>query len=106
MSLINYSADIEWRDPDKIRRMITEDIPPKVAADPAYQNAIKNNDKQNARIEHNNALKRIMLELLSDHTQFYGQFSDNLSFNKWVADSIFSMTYPQQHTRDLYQNSN
>ena len=37
---------------DRVRRMITEEIPDRVAADTAYQNAIANSDKQNARIEH------------------------------------------------------
>ena len=39
---------------------ITEEIPAKVAADQAYQNAQANSDKQNARIEHDKALGRVM----------------------------------------------
>ena len=45
-------GDIDWDDVDRVRRMITEEIPDRVAADTAYQNAIANSDKQNARIEH------------------------------------------------------
>ena len=36
--------------------LIPEEIPARVAADPAYMNAYKNSDKQNARIEHDSAL--------------------------------------------------
>jgi type I restriction enzyme R subunit len=36
------------------------DIPDRVAADTAYQNARKSSDRQNARIEHDRALARIM----------------------------------------------
>lgn len=32
----------------------------RVAADPRYQNARKNSDRQNAKIEHDEALKRVM----------------------------------------------
>jgi len=64
-----------------------------VAADKAYQNAIKNSDKQNARIEHDNALRRVMADLLSDHTELFKQFSDNQSFKKWLSDTIFGLTY-------------
>ena len=39
-------------DVDRVRRMITEEIPDRVAADTAYQNAKANSDEQNARIEH------------------------------------------------------
>jgi len=86
-------GNIDWRDTDKIRKVITEEIPVMVAADKAYQNAIKNSDKQNARIEHDNALRRVMADLLSDHTELFKQFSDNQSFRKWLSDTIFGLTY-------------
>ena len=73
--------------------MITEEIPAKVAADKAYQNATKNSDKENARIEHDSALGRVMNDLLADQTELYKLFSDNESFSKWLADFVFSMTY-------------
>jgi hypothetical protein len=45
-------GNIAWKDTDRVRQLITEEIPQKVAADRAYQNAKTNSDKQNARIEH------------------------------------------------------
>lgn len=88
-------GNIEWKDKDKIDQVIAEEIPSKVAADKAYQNAIKNSDRQNARIEHDNALQRILLELISDHTELFKLFSDNLGFKKWLSDTIFQTTYQQ-----------
>jgi len=86
-------GNVDWKDADKIRKIISEEIPAKVAVDKAYQNAIKNSDKQNARIEHDKALQRVMMELLADHTELFKQFSDNQSFKKWLSDTIFSLTY-------------
>jgi len=86
-------GSIEWNDEDKIRKVITEEIPAKVAADKAYQNAKQNDDKQNARIEHDKALGRVMMELLADHTELFKQFSDNPGFKKWLSDTVFTMTY-------------
>ncbi|HAT4697450.1 type I restriction endonuclease subunit R [Legionella pneumophila serogroup 1] len=86
-------GNIEWKDGDKIRKMIAEEIPNKVAADTAYQNAMKNSDKHNARIEHDRALGRVMVELIADHTELFKQFSDNPSFKKWLGDTIFGATY-------------
>jgi len=86
-------GNIEWKDDDKIRKVITTEIPEMVAADTAYQNAMKNSDKQNARIEHDKALQRVILTLIADHTELYKQFSDNPSFNKWLGDTIFNATY-------------
>ena len=86
-------GNIDWKDADKIRTVIAEEIPTKVAADKAYQNAMKHSDKQNARIEHDKALKRVIVELLTDHTELFKQFSDNPAFNKWLGDTIFLATY-------------
>ena len=88
-------GNIEWKDGDKIRTVIAEEIPAKVAADAAYRNAMKNNDRKTARIEHDAALQRVMIDLLADHTELFKQFSDNPSFKKWLGDTIFGATYRQ-----------
>lgn len=86
-------GNIDWKDADKIRKIIADEIPAKVGADVAYRNAMKNNDKKTARIEHDAALQRVMIELLADHTELFKQFSDNPSFKKWLGDTIFGVTY-------------
>jgi type I restriction enzyme R subunit len=86
-------GNIEWKDADKIREVIAEEIPRRVAADRAYQNAIRQSDRQNARVEHDKALGRVILDLLSDHTELFKQFSDNAGFKRWLADAIFDVTY-------------
>ena len=88
-------GNIKWKDAEKIGKVIAEELPAKVASDKAYQNAIKNSDKQNARIEHDEALKRAVTEFLSDHTELFKQFSDNLSFRKWLSETNFRRTYFQ-----------
>ncbi|MEX2553683.1 MAG: DEAD/DEAH box helicase family protein, partial [Actinomycetota bacterium] len=98
---------IEWNDSDRIQHLITEQIPKRVAADPAYQNARENSDKQNARIEHDKALGRVMTGMLKDDTQLFKEFSDNESFRKWLAETVFGLTYAlagsaaEQGTLDL-----
>jgi type I restriction enzyme, R subunit len=84
---------VAWSDRDRVRKLVTEEIPTKVAADKAYQNARKNSDKQNARIEHDKALKRVMTAVLKDDAELYKQFSDNPDFKRWLTDTVFSMTY-------------
>jgi len=86
-------GNIEWKDKDKIGKVIAEELPAKVSADRAYQNAMRNSDKQNARIEHDKALECAVIELLSDHTELFKQFSDNPSFRKWLSETIFAATY-------------
>ena len=88
-------GNIGWKDKDKIEKVITEELPQKVAGDRAYQNAMANSDRQNARIEHDKALRRAMNEILADHTELFKQFSDNESFGQWLSNKIFNITYAE-----------
>ncbi len=64
-------GNIPWSDADRVHKLIVEDIPNRVAADKAYQNARQNSDKQNARIEHDKALARVMTAVLKDDTELF-----------------------------------
>lgn len=88
-------GNISWSDADRVHKLITEDIPNRVAADTAYQNAKKNSDKQNARIEHDKALVRVMTAVMKDDTELFKQFMDNESFRRWLTDTVFGLTYEQ-----------
>ena len=86
-------GNIDWKDQDKINTVISEELPTKVAADKAYQNAIANSDEQNARIEHDKALERAMTDLLADHTDLFKLYSDDELFRRWLSEMIFTATY-------------
>lgn len=88
-------GNITWEDADRIRHLIGTEIPNKVAANAAYQNAKQNSDRQNARIEHDKALGNVIIGLMKDDTELFKQFSDNPEFRRWLADTIFSATYNQ-----------
>jgi type I restriction enzyme R subunit len=88
-------GNIDWKDSDKIHRLITEEIPAAVALDTAYANARKNADRATARIEHDQALQRVMLNFLTVQTELFREFSNNPGFKKWLADMSFMLTYEQ-----------
>ncbi len=89
-------GNITWQDADRIRQLIATDIPSKVAANAAYQNAMQNSDKQNARIEHDKALGSVIIGLMKDDTELFKQFSDNPEFKRWRADTVFAATYGRE----------
>jgi len=91
-------GNIQWTDKDRVHKLITVDIPNRVSADTAYQNAKQNSDRQNARIEHDKALGRVMAAVLRDDTELFKQFMDNESFNRWLTDTVFRLTYEQTGT--------
>ena len=84
-----------FADTDRVAQRIRDDIAPKVAADPTYQNA-KRNTPNAARIEHDKALQKVMLTLLKDDTQVYKQFVENESFHRFVTDLVFNLTSGDQ----------
>ncbi len=87
-----------FADAKRMEQRITGEIPEKVAADAKYQNAKKNSDRQNARIEHDKALKRVITSLFKDDAQLFKQFQDNESFRGWLTDTVFGMTYEEWRT--------
>ena len=64
----------------------SETTPSRVAEDTAFRNARRNSDEENARIEHDKALLRVMTSLMKDDAQLFKQFMDNESFKRWMSD--------------------
>jgi len=89
-------GNIDWKDADKMGRVIAEEIPDKVAANTAYQNAMQHSDKQNARIEHDKALQGVIVDMMTDHTELFKQFFDNPAFKRWLSEKVFQRTYEER----------
>ncbi len=88
-----YAGD--YKDPDRTFERITGEIPRKVSEDQAYKNAKQNSDRQNAKIEHDKALRRVITAMFKDDAQLFKQFQDNDSFRTWLTDTVFGMTYEE-----------
>ncbi|MYB75755.1 MAG: type I restriction endonuclease subunit R, partial [Chloroflexi bacterium] len=86
-------GNVDWSNRDKITAVISEELPARIAQDGAYQNAMVNADRQNARIELESALGRVVTELVADHTELYKQFHENPSFHRWLCAKLFETTY-------------
>lgn len=80
-----------FKDVERVARRFKEDVAPKVAADPGYQNA-KQNTPQTARLEYERALGKVMLDLLKDDVDVYKQFVQNPVFKRAVTEMIFTLT--------------
>ena len=93
-------GNIAWEDVDRVHLLITKEIPARVAEDTAYRNARENSDRQNARIEHDEALRRVMTAVINDDMQLFKQFTDNESFRRWMTDNVFGLTYSQPQAKN------
>jgi len=91
--------DIAWNDADKIRKVITEEIPAAVAKNQAYQNALRSNTgEQNVRLEHDKALEKAMHARLTDHTELFKQFTENEGFKHWMTKVVYRLS--RRHYED------
>ena len=88
-------GDIDWADVDRVGELITRTIPSRVAEDTAFRNAQQNSDRENARIEHDKALLRVMTSVMKDDTELFKQYMDNPGFKRWMADTVFGIAYEQ-----------
>ncbi len=85
-------GNISWNDKDNVERQLRE-IPAMVSKNEKYQNAMRNSDEQNARIESDNALHGVILSIMQDNMELFKQFQDNASFKEWLSAFVFSLTY-------------
>ena len=85
----------EFTSPDQVAKAI-EGIPEGVAADPAYKYAMLNSDAQNARVEHDAALQKLITSMVRTHTELYKQFAENPEFKAWLSNNVFWATYLAQ----------
>ena len=87
---------IPWEDRDRVHQMITETIPKQLGEDIAFQNARKNSDRENARIELDKALPRVMTSIMKDDTELFKQFVDNPDFKRWLGGVVFQLAYEEK----------
>ncbi len=88
-------GDIDWEDGDRVKELITKTIPSRVGQNIAFQNAQKNSDRENARIEHDKALERVMTAIMKDDTQLYKEFVDNADFRRSMTDTVYALAAEQ-----------
>ena len=53
----------------------------------------KNSDKQNARIEHDHALGRVIGDFFEDQSELFKRFYDDPSFKRFISNWVFDNTY-------------
>lgn len=86
-------GNIPWTDKDRIRHLISVEIPKMVREDKQYRNTQRYNDEQNARVESEAAVQRVILALLRCDTELYQQFAGNPAFKRWLTEMVFRETY-------------
>ena len=89
----SFFGNIDWEDEDRVQKLIIETLPGRVENDQKFQNAKRNSDEQNARIEHERALGRVVMSMTRDDAKFLTHFLNNEDFKRWVNRTVFELSY-------------
>ena len=92
VATFNETWGTDFTDADKVAELIRT-IPNQLIADTAYQNARLNSDAQNARIEHDAALRRLITSMVRTNTELFRAYTENPDFRAWLSDQSFWLTY-------------
>ena len=84
-----------FTEPERITEIINR-MPQQVLEDEPYRNARMNSDKQNAQIEHDAAVRRLVTAMVRCQTELYKAYSGNADFREWLNGEMFRLTYQER----------
>ena len=82
----------EFTEPERVTEIINR-MPDQVLEDGAYRNARLNSDRQNAQVEHDSAVRRLVTALVRCQTELYKAYTGNEEFRDWLNEEMFRLTY-------------
>ena len=71
-------------------------MPGQVLEDQQYQNARKNSGRQNAQVELDSALRRLVTSMVRCQTELYKAYTEDEEFREWLNGEMFRATYQDQ----------
>ncbi len=92
VATFNDTYGTDFTESDKVAELIRT-LPEQVVTDTAYRNARRNSDAQNARIEHDAALRRLITSMVRTNTELFRAYTENPDFRSWLNDQMFWLTY-------------
>jgi type I restriction enzyme R subunit len=82
-------GDIEWSDKDKVRQILTKQLPDEMKANKDVMDAVKYSDKQNAKISSDKKLEELMQQYLYSQTEIFKKFTIDKDFQRRYQEFIF-----------------
>ena len=82
----------KFSDSKRVEEVLSR-IPEQVLEDQQYQNARMNSGRQNAQVELNSALRRLVTSMVRCHTELYKAYTEDGEFREWLNGEMFRATY-------------
>jgi len=84
-------GDIEWSDKDKVRQILTKQLPDEMKANKDIMDAIQHSDKQNAKISSDRKLEELMQQYLFSQTEIFKKFTTDKDFQRRYKEYMFDL---------------
>ena len=81
-----------FSEPERVAEILNR-MPDQVLEDEAYRNARTNSDRQNAQIEHDSAVRRLVTAMVRCQTELYKAYTGDADFREWLNGEMFRATY-------------
>ena len=82
----------KFSEPERISEVLNR-MPEQVLEDQQYQNARMNSGRQNAQIELDSALRRLVTQMVRCQTELYKAYTEDGDFREWLNGEMFRATY-------------
>ena len=82
----------KFSEPERVSEVLNR-MPEQVLEDQQYQNARMNSGRQNAQVELNSALRRLVTSMVRCHTELYKAYTEDGEFREWLNGEMFRATY-------------
>ena len=82
----------KFSDSKQVSKVLSR-MPEQVLEDQQYQNARMNSGRQNAQIELDSALRRLVTSMVRCQTELYKAYTDDGEFREWLNGEMFRATY-------------
>lgn len=79
-----------WTENDKVKKFLFDQLPADLAKDEATVNAVRNSDKQNAKITSDKKVEDLMQDVIFLYSDLYKKFSDDQDFRRQYLDFVFN----------------
>jgi len=90
LSIFNQRfGDIEWSDKDKVKKILTEQLPAEMKANAEIMDAVKYSDKQNAKITSDTMLEELMRQYMFSQTEVFKKFTEDKDFQRRYKEFMF-----------------
>ena len=92
IAAFNQTWGGNFSEPERVAEVINR-MPDQVLEDEAYRNAKMNSARQNAQIEHDSAVRRLVTAMVWCQTELYKAYTGDADFREWLNGEMFRATY-------------